>query len=162
MLLETLTNEGAFLSADEACQLSYDEQELTVKQRHRQWVCSTCLASAGPLICWPINSCFSSIHPCHLLDGLGPTHGMHALQYLVRRLWAFVHSVHLLAKCCFVMQLRDCERPTLLPAGLDALKQLVTDATELRLLTRFLRRLLQVDCNCRPTVQEALADPYFG
>ena len=60
------------------------------------------------------------------------------------------------------MQWQDGDRGTLLPAGLDALEQLVTDAAELRMIVTFLRRLLQVDCNRRPSVQEALADPYFG
>ena len=71
-------------------------------------------------------------------------------------------SVSVVTESHLLMQWRDGDRGTLLPAGLDALKQLVTDAAELRLTVDCLRRLLQVDCNCRPTVQEALADPYFG
>lgn len=44
LLLDTLTNEGAFLS-HEACQLAYKQRELYTKNKQRQWVCNSSFLS---------------------------------------------------------------------------------------------------------------------
>ena len=60
------------------------------------------------------------------------------------------------------LQAKDLEEGAQVPLGHDDLKKLFDDdESELKLAMDLVQKLLQMDASLRPTVEQALAHPYF-